>query len=336
MDRAEAKMLVLGRPDVENVVGFRDMIEAMEEAQRAWGNGHAVSNPMTGVPVPPEVSSEKHGNFMSYAAYIGPKSLNVAGMSWIACCIHNPTEFGLPYATGVQVVNDTVTGVPLAVMERSRLTEMATAGMSAVGAKYLANKDSTAVGIIGCGGQGRTHLQALGQLFDIKTARAFDVRKEALEGFAEEMSNTMGVEVQPAASPEEAVRGADIVSVSISPVEPVVRGEWLKPGAFVIAMCGGGGELYECVYRTVDKIVVDDASYNYRSHFEKLKAKGIVEGERYPELGKIVVGKQTGRERRDERILFMHSGMAVNHVAAGHLIYRNATEKGVGTEVRIL
>ena len=291
---------------------------------------------MTFMRVSPEVSSEKHGNFMSYFGYLGPKSLNVAGISWIACCIHNPADFGLPYATGLQVVSDPATGLPLAVMERSRLTEMATAAASAVGAKYLARPDSAVIGMIGCGGQGRSHLQALAALFDIRQAKAFDKRKGDLDAYVSEMSEKTGLDVQAAGSPEEAVRGSDIVSVSISPVEPVVRGEWLEAGAFVIAMCGGGGELFESVYSAADKIVVDDASHSYQAHFDRLKSKGLVEGARYDELGKIIVGDQVGRESPDERIVFMHSGMAVNHLAAGYLAYRKAKEKGLGTEVRIL
>ena len=332
----EIVLLVLGRDDVEKALSFRDVIDTVEESQRAWGSDHAVSAAITGLSVSPEVACGKHGNFMYYGAYLGERSLNVAGLSWIACCIHNPEEFGLPYATGIQIVSNTLTGVPLAVMERSRLTEMITAGTSAVGAKHLANPDAGAVGVIGCGNQGRTHLQALAELFDIQSVKAFDARAESLAKYVDDMSEKLGMDVQAAASGEDVARDADILVVCISPVKPTVRGEWIKPGALVIAMSGGGGELHPCVYPVMDRIVVDDAGHSYKRHFESMKSKGLIEQDHYPELGKIVAGKETGRTHPDERILFMHSGQAVNHTAGGYLTYTKATEKGLGARIRIL
>ena len=336
MSTQERTVLLFGRDDVDEILEMPDVIAAVEEAQRAWGRGEAASTAMNAISVSADVSAEKHGNFMSYGAFFGPGSLNVAGLSWIACCIHNPKDFGLPYATGIQVVNDPLTGLPLAIMERSRLTEMVTAGASAVGAKHLANADAASVAVIGCGGQARTHLEAIHTLFRIETATAFDVNADALGKYVDDMSRKLGRHVLPAASAEDAARSADILAVCISPVAPVVKGEWIKPGALVIAMCGGGGELHPCVYPAVDKIVVDDARFKYKSHFEAKKAKGLVKQDRYLELGKIAVGHQTGREGPQERILFMHSGLAANHLAGGYLVYTKAKAKGLGTEFRIL
>lgn len=337
MDGKEIKVLVLSKYDVEKAVSFREVVDIVELPQNAWGNGEAVSGQLDFLEVPPEVAPGKHGNFMSYIAFFGNKSLNITGIAWVASCIHNPTEYGLPYAVGVQIINDTVTGVPLAIMEGSRLTEMVTAGASAVGAKYLARKDSKTIGIVGCGNQGRTHLQALKEIFDIENVKAFDIKRELLTGYVREMGEKTGITIQPAENPEEVVRASDIAVVAINPVMPVVKYEWIKQGALIIAMCGGGGELYrDEVYPKIDKIVVDNWE-NYKEQFEPPSLYAdLAKGKYGSEMHKIVAGKQKGRENGEEKIVFMHSGVAVNDVAAGYLVYKKAKEKGLGMECRIL
>lgn len=321
--KKEIKMLLLSRKDVEEVFSFREVIDVVENAQRALGNRQAVNGKFDKVKVPAEMLPEKHANFMSFYAYLGKNSLNIAGSGWMASCIHNPTEHGLPYAVGLQIISDTVTGIPLAIMDMSRLTEMVTAATSAVGAKYLARKDSKAVGIIGCGNQGRTHLQALKELFNIKTVKAFDGREESLEKYVDEMGEKTGIDIQPASDPEGVIKTSDIVVIAISPVGPVLKYEWIKQGSLIIAMCGSRGGWaydYENLHKTVDKFF----TYNFDTY------------EMPAELIEIIAGRQKGRENNEEKIVFAHPGMSITHVAAAYLVYKKAKEKRIGTEFKII
>lgn len=123
----------------------------------------------------------------------------------------------------------------------------------------IANKDSSIIGILGCGNQGRTHLEVLKGIFNIKKAVAFDINGQVLEKFAKEMGEKTEVNIQVATGVEEVVRLSDIVAVLISSPRPTVKYEWIKSGAVIIAASGFGQEFYKDeVYRNVDKIVMDE------------------------------------------------------------------------------
>ncbi len=324
-------MLVLTRSDVEEAVGVGDVIAVVEEAQMMLGRGQAVNSEIyslfTGTD--PAILPEIHGNFQYFSAYVGG-DMNAEGIASSASCVQNPTKFGLPYAVGLQLINDITTGVPLAVMERSRLTELVTPAFSAVGAKYLANDGPQTIGIIGCGNQGKTHLQAFAELFDIAAVTAFDMRAEVLDRYVAEMAADTGLTIEPAESAEQAIRAADIAAIAINPCKPIVKYGWIKPGAVIIALSGFGCELdRDDVYPRIDAVVIDSAE-----NLEILQSRADI-GD-VTQLADIVAEGESCRQDASEKIVFVHSGMAVNHVAAGQLVYREAIEKGIGTEVEML
>lgn len=324
-------MLVMSKDDVDRAVTIREVIEAVEQAQKIYGEGHGVNSPTCTLfeNTNPAILPKPHGNFQSFAGYLGGE-INVEGLTSSASCVQNPKKFGLPYAVGVQILNDVTTGVALAVMERSRLTELVTPAVSAVGAKYLAQKNARTVAIIGCGNQGRTHLQAFSELFAIETVAAFDVQEEILKKYIDDMTRETGIRIEPAESIEDAIRSADISEIAINPTKPIVKYDWIKPGALLIALSGFGDELdKDDVYGRADKIVMDSPE-NWNL------SQGSVKIDNPLQLAKIVAGKQSGRKNDTEKIIFIHSGMAINHVASGNLAYKKAKEKGLGYEIELL
>lgn len=324
-------MLILSKSDVDKAVSIREAIEAVEQAQKIHGRGLGVNSAICTLfeNTDPGILPEIHGNFQSFAGYLGGE-VNVEGVTSSASCVQNPARFGLPYAVGLQILNDVTTGMPLAVMERSRLTEIVTPAVSAVGAKYLARKDAQTVAIIGCGNQGRTHLQAFAELFDIKAVRAFDIRGDILKRYVEEMSSETGLHIEPAASVESAIRSADISEIAINPTMPIVKYDWLKAGALLIALSGFGNELdKDDVYSRVDKIVMD-----CQENWELSQGTGKLGNPL--QLAMIAAGKQAGREGDGEKIVFVHSGMAINHIATGYRVVESARKKGLGTDFEIL
>jgi ornithine cyclodeaminase/alanine dehydrogenase-like protein (mu-crystallin family) len=324
-------MLVLSKDNVNEAVTIGDVVRVVEQAQEIFGRGLGVNSSICTLfeNTAPEMLPDIHGNFQTFAGYLGGE-INVEGVTSSTSCVLNPTKFGLPYAVGLQILNDVTTGMPFAIMERSRLTELVTPAVSAVGAKYLARKDARTVAIIGCGNQGRTHLHAFMEFFDIKTVKAFDIHKDVLKKYVEEMGEQTGITIELADSVEDAVRSSDISEIAINPTKPIVKYDWIKSGALLIALSGFGDELdKEDVYGKVDKIVMDCPD-NWAISQGSMKIEDPLQ------LAKIVAGSQSGRENNTEKIVFVHSGMAINHVGAGTVVYKNALAKGLGHEVKLL
>ena len=364
----DRKISVLGvsRQDVEAAVDARDVVEVVEEANRLTALGEVVADYHHTLfdGVQPGRVPDPHANFQSFSAYL-KDDFDVHGIASCGSCPHNPREFGLPYLMGVIVLNDRRNGVPLAVIEMSRLVEFVTSAASAVGARHLANQDASILGILGCGIQGRTHVDTISAVRDIKQIVAFDLNQEALARFADDVTAKTGIPVTKAESAETAVRECDILAVLISSPVPTIRFEWIKLGALVIAASGFGQELHkEACYRNADRIVMDDwgsyvdatlddvgATEDDRrvdrvliGNWEKWRGGSdlsdgedrLLKGAYGLELPKIVAGQQSGRDRAEDRIIFLHAGMSQNMVAAAHLVWRRARERGLGAEFRIL
>lgn len=137
-------------------------------------------------------------------AYI--PSAEAAGVKWVSGYADNQTK-GLPYISGLLIINDPETGFPKAVMDCTWITAQRTGAATAVAANFLARKDSSSVGIVACGVQGRTNLEALRCLFPINRCRAFDIRPEIADRFAVELGNKLQLEIEPIKEVAKAVRG---------------------------------------------------------------------------------------------------------------------------------
>jgi alanine dehydrogenase len=127
----------------------------------------------------------------------------------------------------------TVNGEPLAMMNDGILQHMRVGATAGLGVKHLARKDSQVVGMIGSGGMARTYLQAFQAVRQLHECRVYSPTQRNREAYADEMSEQLGLRVVAVDSPEEAVRGADIVSTCTDAMHPVVQGEWLEPGMHV-------------------------------------------------------------------------------------------------------
>ena len=335
----EIKAVALSREDVERAVTVEDIVDVVEEANRIYGLGETVADYHHTLfdNVPDGKVLDPHANFQSFSAYL-KGNFDVHGIASCGSCPHNPKQFGLPYLMGVIVLNDRRNGAPLAVIEMSRLVELVTAGVSAVGTKYLANPDAHTLGILGCGNQGRTHLEAIRSVRNIGKVLAFDVYADTLKRFQKDMSDRTGLPVVAAGSAEEVVRESDVLAILISSPTPTVKYEWIRPGALVIAASGFGQELYkEDCYRNVDRIVMDDwgsimdaclddvgATEEDRridgillKNWELWKEQGNTAGMDDPfikseyglELPQIILDRQKGRLRDSDKIIFVHVGM---------------------------
>ena len=160
-------VLYLSRKDVEIInLPMQEIIDALEAMFKEKGAGRTEMPPKPGIHTRPDAFIH------AMPAYI--PSLQSAGMKWVSGYPGNQRR-GLPYITGLLLLNDPETGVPIAIMDCTWITAKRTGAATAVAAKYLARPDSTTVGIVACGVQGRSNLEALTCLFKIKKVKAYDL-----------------------------------------------------------------------------------------------------------------------------------------------------------------
>ncbi len=317
-------LLYLSRQDVESLdLSMMEVIDALDEMFKEKGEGR--------VEMPPKPGIHPHDDSFIHAmpAYI--PSLQAAGMKWISAYPHN-REKKLPYITGLVLMNDPETGVPLAVMDGTWITAARTGAATAVAAKYLARKDSSTAGILACGVQGRSNLKALSCLFDLKKVKTFDLFPEVAQKFAKEMSEVIGVDIEVVDNQRDAVVDLDLVVTSgplLKDPSPVIEAGWLSEGAFASPVDFDSYWKGEA-FAQADKLGTDDLE-----QFEYYRDLGYLQNTPVPyaDLGEIAAGKKPGRENDSERIICANLGLALDDMAAGIRVYQKAIEKGIGTKL---
>ncbi|HRI55808.1 MAG TPA: ornithine cyclodeaminase family protein, partial [Anaerolineae bacterium] len=223
----EHRLLYLSRADVEAVgVAMPEIIDALAEAFHLHGEGKVE------MPPKPGVHSRPDAFIHAMPCYIpGPEAI---GVKWVAGYPDNPQR-GLPYINGLLVLNDADTGLPLAVMDCTWITAKRTGAATALAARYLARPDSQTVGILGCGVQGRSNLEALRVLFPIQRVMAYDRTQENARRFADDVGEPGRLAVTVVDDPRQAVSGCDIV-VTAGPIlrqpHATIQAGWLEAGAF--------------------------------------------------------------------------------------------------------
>jgi len=318
------ELLYLSMRDVQTVdLPMMEIIDALEVMFREKGQGRVEMPPKPGIHTRPDAFIH------AMPAYI-PK-LESAGIKWVSGYPANQSK-GLPYISGLLILNDPDTGLPLAVMDASWITAMRTGAATAVAAKYLARPQSSSVGIIACGVQGRSNLEALACLFNIDTVMAFDVYPQVAEKYAAEMRAKLGIPIEVVATAKAAVRDMDIVVTSgpiLKSPNPVIPADWLKPGGFASPVdfdsYWQGSALAQA-----DKLATDD-----RQQMEYYRQEGYFKSTPVPyaDLGEILAGKAPGREREEERTISINLGLALDDMATAILIYKRAFDMGIGLKL---
>ena len=316
------QLLFLSRADVEEVgLEMATIIELLGDAFREKGAGRVEMPPKPGIHTQPDAFIH------AMPAYI--PALHSAGIKWVSGYPENQKR-GLPYISGLLILNDVETGLPYAVMDCTWITAYRTAGASALSAKYLARSESEVVGILACGVQGRTNLEALTVLFPVKRVYAYDIVPEVQQQYIEEMSAKLGLEIVGVDNPKQAVVASDLV-VTSGPIlehpEPAIEQGWLQPGAFASAV-DFDSYWQPAAMAQMDKISTDDHKqfFYYRSvgYFQSTP-------DPYADLGELAAGLKPGRERENERTLAINLGLAIDDMAVAPEIFRRARERGIGT-----
>jgi ornithine cyclodeaminase/alanine dehydrogenase len=259
--------------------------------------------------------------------------MKAAGVKWVSGFPDNPKK-NLPYISGLLILNDPETGMPLAIMDATWITARRTGAATAVAAKYLARRDSASAGILACGVQGRSNLEALACLFKITRIKAFDIYPEIAQKYAQEMKDVVHADIEVVNSPKEAVVGMDLVVTSgpiLKSPSPVIEAGWLAEGAFASPVDFDSYWKGEALMQA-DKLATDDmdqmAYYRKIGYFKNTPKP-------YADLGAIVSGKMPGRETAQERTISINLGLALDDMATAVLIYQKAEKLGIGTRLAL-
>jgi ornithine cyclodeaminase len=262
----------------------------------------------------------------------------------IASSFYGNTALGLPSSNGMVLVFDSQTGAPAAfLLDNGFITDLRTAAAGALAAKYLARQQVNTVAVIGSGAQARYQLQLLPLVRLFREARVWGRNHNKAQACVEELRRA-GIAGQPAFSVapslEQAVRGADVVITVTASREPLLRAEWLAPGATVIAVGSDGPDKQELdvkVLARADRIVADSLPQCLRlGEIHHAVEQGAIKKEKVSaELGEIAAGLKPGRTREDELIVCDLTGVGVQDVAAASLVMERALAAGAGEKLEV-
>jgi alanine dehydrogenase len=330
----ELYLTYLSRRDVEAAaLTDEEIIAAIEAGLAMQGRGETVIEPRTHL----EPNAGGEGHFNVLRGFIGG-DIGLAGVKVIGDFVGNYAH-GLPSELGLLCLFDPGTGAPAAVMDASGITEMRTGAVTAVGAKYLAPARPRTLGHIGARGTAYWNVRLLDRLFGFETIRVHSRRAASRGEFAERLTRELGKPVTAAPDWRSCVEGADIVveASRLSAPEPMLRTEWIKPGALVIPY-GTMSAVELSLTDVMSKIVVDDWGQCRSGKFGALRAHveaGKLSADTlHAELGQIVAGLRPGRESEEETILFWHRGLSLSDIALGHALLVKATSIGAGQRLR--
>jgi ornithine cyclodeaminase len=323
----------LNGPDIERLaLTDQEILDAVEAGLVAQGRGQTVIEPR--VHLEPDPAFKGHFNVLR--GYVAP--MRLAGVKIVGDYVENYRR-GLPSEMALLNLFDPETGMPVALLDATAITEMRTGALTALGARYLARKDSKVLGHVGARGTAYWNVRLLDRLFDFDEIRVHSRRPESREAFAARLTADLGKPVRAVDSWEACLDGADIL-VEASRLErptPLFKTEWVKRGAFVVPY-GTMSAVELSLTDVMDKIVVDDWGQckggklgALRAHVEAGK---LTEQTLHAELCQIAVGDRPGRERDDETILFWHRGLSLSDIALGHAMLEKAKRLGVGQNLR--
>jgi alanine dehydrogenase len=319
--------VLLSEQDLRMVLSTRDLIAAMEGALVRFSS-REVTQPLRTVM---EVGMQK-AFFGVMPAFIA--DLPALGTKVVTVFPSNSAA-GLPTHLATIMLLDPMTGELLAIADGRYITEARTAAVSALSVRLLARTQASSLAIIGSGVQARSHLEAIALVRDLSAVRVWSPNASRCAAFVREMQPRTSARIVTAASAKDAVQGADLVVLVTAARDAVVRNEWIEEGAHLCAVGACRPD-----HREMDTALVSRARLFVDSRAGALAEAGDIlipisegsfdETHIAGELGEVGLGIVPGRTSDTEITVFKSLGMAVEDVAAAHLAYVKAAERGLG------
>jgi len=324
-------ILILTHAEVERLLPMEECIGVMTEAMKALANGQ-VHNPLRMVVRPPDAA----GLMGLMPSYIG--GANAAYGLKAVCVFPQNTAKGKDAHQGTVMLFSAETGELLALMNASAITAIRTAAVSGVATKLLAREDAGDLALLGSGVQAHTHIEAMACARPIRRCRVASRSFEHAQRFAAEMRARFAFPVEPAESAEAAVRGADLIVTATNAREPVLKREWISPGAHLNVVGSSIPSTREVDTATMAaaSLFVDrrESTLNEAGDYLFAAKDGAIGPEHIrAEIGEVLVGAKPGRTSPDEITLFKSLGLAVEDLASAQYVFSKARQVEIGAWV---
>jgi len=325
------KTLLLTRRDVEGLIDVRASIPVIRHALIAMARGQTQMPPKLYLRLP------RGRDFRAMPAFL--RRPPAAGVKWVNVHPDNPRR-GLPTVMAVIVLNDPATGVPVAVMDGLLITKLRTAAAAAVAAKALARPNSRTLAIVGSGAQADAQLLAHAAVFRLSRAQVWGYRPGEAAAFCRRMRRLLPrIALEPAATIERCVRGADIIVTLTPSRHPLVARAWVAPGAHINAVgadAPGKQELDPAILKSAIVVVDHLEQAIHAGEINVPVRRGQFSPRRiHATLGEVLIGRTPGRRSAREITVFDSTGLAVHDVALGAEVLRLARLRKLGKNFQI-
>jgi len=348
--------LLVSPQEIRGIVSMAEAVEAVRLGFREWGENPQLNAPRRRIHIPTGVRVSVHQGgvpaakvtgLMTHCEWVKPMADEQVypRLNHPVIVLYDSAEGELK---GIIVGEITCAELP----NNIAVTGLRTAATSAVGTDLLARPDATSLGLFGAAGQAKNHLLALMQVRKLKEVKVYSRSAANRKKFAEEMEPVTNLNITPVASPEEAVRGVDIILTATNSSVPVFDGNWLEPGQHVTTIVGSNVGLVKGGFTAAKRREIDDATLA-RSQVHGIVSiqqaiqdeqadiydpveRGVIRWEQLIEIGEILAGNKEGRTKPEQITFYKNNaGQGVADVALGAAVLEKIKAKNTGQKLQL-
>jgi ornithine cyclodeaminase/alanine dehydrogenase-like protein (mu-crystallin family) len=351
----EMKPLLVQPEEIRGIVTMEQAVDAVRTGFRDWGENTQINAPRRRIHIPTGVRVSVHQGgvpavgatgLMTHCEWVRPMANEQVypRLNHPVIVLYDAAEGELK---GIIVGEITCSELP----DNVAVTGLRTAATSALGTDLLARPDATSLGLFGAAGQAKNHLLALMQVRKLREVKVFSRNPENRKKFAEEMGPVTNLNITPVSSPEEAVRGVDIILTATNSSVPVFDGNWLEPGQHVTTIVGSNVGLVKGGFTAAKRREIDDATLarsdvhgivsiqqaaqdEQADIFDPVQ-RGVIKWEQLIEIGEILAGHKEGRTRAEQITFYKNNaGQGVADVALGAVVLEQVKKKNGGMTLK--
>jgi alanine dehydrogenase len=346
--------LLLTNEEVDRLLDMRECLDVLEGAYRELGQGIGVTRTVSQVFTPTRHSEDALYSFKSMdgvAPFLDVAAIRLTSeiLTWPKDDRGHAKKIRIGAApngrfVGLVLLFSTATGEPLAIFPDGVIQRMRVGATTGLAAKYLARTDASQVAMLGCGWQAAAQVRAIVAVRKVAKVRCFSPNGARREAFAREMQEATGVDVVACASPQAAVKDADVVLCATNSWSPVFFADWIESGVHLSSV--QHAELHPDVFKAADVLIthysgrpaVIDSSrgidHGERTESLRRAVRAAIGEGTLPNLHDLVLGRAGGRSSPDQVSAFLnYVGLGYQFAVVGAVLYRNARARGVGRDL---
>ncbi len=310
-------MRFIDRDEVARRLTYEVCIPIVREAMIAFSHGETRQLLRSIIPL-------SHGRL--FGVMPGAMGTNATFGAKLISVFQDNFAKGIQSHQGLVILFDPETGAPVCVAHAGEITAIRTAAASAVATDVLARKDTRRMAILGYGEQAGTHARAIGKVRNLESIVVWGRSQERAQAFATGMQTELGVTVTTAGSVQEAVSEADIICTVTAATEPILKGQWVRPGTHVNVVGSGFAGPAEVDNDLVvrSRFVADsrEGVLNQGAEFLRAKQAGLVADDHIvAEIGQVLAGEVEGRRSAEEITVYKSLGHVVQDLASAWALY---------------